>query len=59
MLCGFGGLIAWDRSKPNGQPRWCLETSRAEALFGFRAGTTLRDGLSRTIAWYQGARILL
>jgi GDP-L-fucose synthase len=58
-LCAFDGRIAWDRTKPNGQPRRSLDTSRAEALFGFRAGTTLRDGLTRTIAWYQGARILL
>jgi GDP-L-fucose synthase len=55
-LCGFAGRMAWDRSKPNGQPRRSLDTSRAEALFGFRAGTTLRDGLSRTIAWYHKAR---
>ena len=40
-------------SKPNGQPRRCLDTSRAAALFGFRATTELRDGLARTIAWYQ------
>jgi GDP-L-fucose synthase len=58
-LCGFRGRIAWDRSKPNGQPRRCLDTSRAAALFGFRATTQLRDGLARTIAWYQGSRILL
>jgi GDP-L-fucose synthase len=58
-LCEFRGHIAWDRSKPNGQPRRCLDTSRAEALFGFRATTDLRDGLARTIAWYQGSRILL
>ncbi len=58
-LCEFRGRIAWDRSKPNGQPRRCLDTSRASALFGFRATTDLRDGLARTIAWYQGSRILL
>jgi GDP-L-fucose synthase len=58
-LCAFRGCITWDRSKPNGQPRRCLDTSRAAALFGFRATTDLRDGLARTIAWYQGARILL
>jgi len=58
-LCEFRGRIAWDRSKPNGQPRRSLDTSRAEAAFGFRATTRLRDGLARTIAWYQGTRILL
>src|SRR6185436_16831313 len=58
-LCEFKGRIAWDRSKPNGQPRRCLDTSRAAALFGFRATTNLRDGLARTIEWYEGMRMLL
>ena len=58
-LCEFRGRVVWDRSKPNGQPRRRLDTSRAAALFGFRATTELRDGLSRTIAWYQGSRMLL
>ena len=58
-LCEFTGRIVWDRSRPNGQPRRCLDTSRAAALFGFRATTRLHDGLSRTIEWYQGARMLL
>ena len=52
-LCEFRGRIAWDRSKPNGQPRRCLDTSRAAALFAFRATTELRDGLARTIEWYR------
>jgi len=51
-LTGFQGQIVWDTSKPNGQPRRCLDTSRAEELFGFRAKTTFREGLRRTIAWY-------
>jgi GDP-L-fucose synthase len=51
-LTGFDGDIVWDASKPNGQPRRQLDVSRAEALFGFRAGTPLREGLERTIAWY-------
>ena len=38
---------------PNGQPRRQLDASRAEALFGFRAHTTLRDGLARTVSWYR------
>jgi len=54
-LTGFDGEIVWDTSKPNGQPRRALDTSRAEELFGFRASTTLREGLERTIAWYRTA----
>ena len=52
-LTGYDGEIAWDTSKPNGQPRRQLETSKAEELFGFRASTALREGLERTIAWYR------
>ena len=52
-LTGFEGEIVWDTSRPNGQPRRRLDTSRAEALFGFRARTGLRAGLERTIAWYR------
>ncbi len=55
-LTGFEGEIVWDTSKPNGQPRRKLDTSRAEQLFGFRAHTTLRDGLERTIEWYRSHR---
>jgi GDP-L-fucose synthase len=52
-LVGFRGEIVWDRSKPDGQPRRWLDTSRAERDFQFRAGTSLRDGLERTIDWYR------
>jgi GDP-L-fucose synthase len=52
-LTGFTGKLVWDITKPNGQPRRCLDTSRAAELFGFRAKTDLRTGLRRTIAWYQ------
>jgi GDP-L-fucose synthase len=52
-LTGFEGQVVWDRSKPNGQPRRRLDTSRAETLFGFRARTGLREGLAHTIAWYR------
>jgi GDP-L-fucose synthase len=52
-LTGFEGELVWDTSMPNGQPRRQLDASRAERLFGFRARTPLRDGLSRTIAWYR------
>jgi len=52
-LTGFQGRLVWDTSKPNGQPRRKLDTSRAERLFGFRAYTSFEDGLCRTIAWYM------
>ncbi|HJS58319.1 MAG TPA: GDP-L-fucose synthase [Vicinamibacteria bacterium] len=55
-LMGFEGEIRWDASKPDGQPRRCLETSRAERLFGFRAATGFEEGLKRTIAWYRAER---
>ena len=58
-LCGFEGRIVWDTTKPNGQPRRCLDTSRAERLFGFRAGTTLQTGLRQTIDWYLASTRLL
>jgi len=56
---GFKGDLRWDTSKPNGQPRRSLDTSRAEDLFGFRSTTSFEEGLRKTIAWYQktgGAR---
>ena len=52
-LCEFRGGIKWDTSFPNGQPRRCLDTSRANRYFGFHAKTTLEDGLRATISWYQ------
>jgi GDP-L-fucose synthase len=52
-LTGFSGEIRWDRSKPDGQPRRCLDTSRAINKFGFRAKTSLDDGLKQTIEWYK------
>jgi GDP-L-fucose synthase len=52
-LTGFAGEIVWDGSMPNGQPRRQLDASRAAECFGFRARTSLRDGLERTIAWYR------
>jgi GDP-L-fucose synthase len=51
-LTGYEGRFVWDASKPNGQPRRALDTSKAEALFGFRAQTTFEDGLRRTVDWY-------
>ena len=52
-LTGFDGDVTWDTSMPNGQPRRALDASRAEAAFGFRARTPLREGLEQTIAWYR------
>jgi GDP-L-fucose synthase len=52
-LCGFKGVLRWDASKPDGQPRRCLDTSRARREFGFEAKTNFRDGLCETIAWYE------
>ena len=51
-LVGYDGPVRWDATKPDGQPRRCLDTSRALAEFGWRAKTSLRDGLEKTIAWY-------
>ena len=53
---GFEGQIVWDASKPNGQPRRCLDVARARAALGFRAAHSLREGLSRTVAWYLASR---
>ena len=49
---GFDGEIRWDRSKPNGQPRRCLDTRLAEERFGFRAEVPLDDGLREIVEWY-------
>jgi GDP-L-fucose synthase len=54
-LSGFSGRLEWDRTKPDGQPRRRLDTSRARELFGFSARTELDEGLRRTIAWYEEA----
>jgi GDP-L-fucose synthase len=50
---GFDGQIVWDTSKPNGQPRRKLDTSRAEREFGFRARTRFPKGIKETVAWYR------
>jgi GDP-L-fucose synthase len=54
-IVGFQGTIRWDAGKPNGQPRRCLDVSRAERELGFRAKTSLEEGLRRTIGWYLAA----
>jgi GDP-L-fucose synthase len=56
QLTGFDGEIAWDKTKPDGQPRRCVDTQRARELFGFIASTELEDGLRETIAWYRDNR---
>src|SRR5262249_11093330 len=55
-ITGYSGEIRWDTTRPNGQPRRKLDTSRAEALFGFRARVPLREGMERTVAWYRAER---
>jgi GDP-L-fucose synthase len=58
-LTRFRGEIRWDSSKPDGQPRRALDTSRARDRFGFVAGTSFEDGLRETIAWYEGHRAVI
>jgi len=55
-LTGFQGDIVWDATKPDGQPRRMLDTSRAEKLFGFKAKVGFEEGLRETIAWYEKSR---
>jgi len=52
-LTGFKGRLEWDRSQPDGQPRRCLDVSRAEREFGFRARIGFDEGLRQTIEWYR------
>ena len=58
-LSGFTGKIAWDSSKPDGQPRRQLDTSKALKEFGFKATTDLTTGLNKTIEWYRQNRQVL
>jgi GDP-L-fucose synthase len=57
-VTGYAGEITWDLSKPNGQPRRRLDVSKAEALFGFRARTPLREGIEHTVAWYRSTALI-
>jgi GDP-L-fucose synthase len=50
---GFAGDIVWDATKPNGQPRRCLDVMRAKQLFGFQAAHHLHDGIPKTVGWYM------
>ncbi len=58
-LSGFSGQILWDKSKPDGQPKRMLDTSRALREFGFIAKTDIQTGLAKTIEWYEKNRHLL
>jgi GDP-L-fucose synthase len=55
-VAGFKGRIEFDTSKPNGQPRRKLDTSRAREQFGFESKTTFAEGLKRTVDWYVTTR---
>jgi GDP-L-fucose synthase len=55
-LTGFRGRVVWDPSKPDGQPRRCLDTSKAKREFGFEAKTPLELGLKKTVEWYLGQK---
>jgi len=55
-LTGYDGKLVWNTSKPNGQPRRGLDTSRAEKYFGFKASVSFEEGLRRTIDWYSAQR---
>ena len=58
-LSGFQGKIVWDKSKPDGQPRRMLDTTKALKEFGFTAKTDLKTGLLKTIEWYKENRHLI
>jgi GDP-L-fucose synthase len=55
-LTRYKGKILWDSSKPDGQPRRCLDTSKARTEFGFEAKTSFKEGLQKTIEWYEEHR---
>lgn len=55
-LTGFTGEIVWDSTKPDGQPRRCLDVTRAKQEFGFEAQTKFEDGLRQTIEWFRNSQ---
>jgi GDP-L-fucose synthase len=56
QIVGFKGMIAWDTSRPEGQSRRLFDQSRAEEVLGYRARTSLMDGLEKTVNWYRANR---
>jgi GDP-L-fucose synthase len=54
--CGYQGELVYDAGKPDGQPRRCLDVTRAKELFGWRAKTSFEQGLRQTVAWYEQER---
>ena len=56
-ITGFTGEVVWDRTKPDGQPRRCLDVSRAEKEFGFRARISLEEGIRETVDWYSRSHL--
>ena len=54
---GYDGEIAWDTTKPNGQPRRMLDVSRAREGFGFEARVPFDEGIGRTVAWWETKRL--
>jgi GDP-L-fucose synthase len=57
-ICGYEGSLVWDTTRPNGQPRRMLDTTRAREQFGFQARTSLDEGLARTVDWYGKSRAM-
>jgi GDP-L-fucose synthase len=53
---GYNGELVFDPSKPDGQPRRCLDTAKAQSAFGFSAGVSFEDGLEKTIEWFKGSK---
>jgi len=58
-LTGFTGRLVWNTSQPDGQPRRCLDTTRAATFFGFKAMTPFEEGLRQTVEWYRSSRLRL
>ena len=56
-MTGFKGKVVWDTTKPDGQPRRCLDTTKAGKEFGFKAKMTFEEGLKKTIEWYKKERL--
>jgi GDP-L-fucose synthase len=53
----FSGELVWDITRPNGQPRRCLDITKAKTLFGFEAKRRLREGIAKTVDWYLRNRV--